>query len=187
MPASATLTKKGLQPRPWHYFRGPIELFYYLLTYLYSNSVRCFSLVVYLTIPKAATSGRFSRCLAARPHALLMVVHEVVGTQHNHVPGSASQLFFGADYELLERATQGSLGPSDTEAILLQLGIGRQSGSQDVKQARQASTGPLRTPRVRGRETKPHLRARKVVRMYVVSYFCDSAEPDRERYHFFLA
>jgi len=95
------------------------------------------------------------------------------------MPGSASQLFFGADYELLERATQGSLGPSDTEAILLQLGIGRQSGSQDVKQARQASTAHPAGARPRDQATFVCQNSG----MYVVSYFCDSAEPDRERYH----
>ena len=38
-----------------------------------------------------------------------------------HVPGSASQPFCGADDELLERAHHGMLGPSNSEATLLQL------------------------------------------------------------------
>ena len=47
-----------------------------------------------------------------------MVVHEVVGTQYaQHVPGSASQLFW---WRGLRIAGQGKLGLSDIKATLLQ-------------------------------------------------------------------
>ena len=46
--------------------------------------------------------------LATRPQALLIVVNEVVGTQHaKHAHGSASQRFCGAGYELRAKESSG--------------------------------------------------------------------------------
>ena len=59
-----------------------------------------------------------------------MAVHEVVGTQHAHTSPAPPCTFGGAGHEFLEHTHQGSLGPSDTEATLLQLG--RMSSKYEV-------------------------------------------------------